>query len=442
MTRRDKKILWVGGLLVLAYAGWLVTIKVVLSHDIASPEDADLQSVRMAVLDKDNAFVLFSEAGERLDLPPESRETLDEILQDERYDPAVVEDLLRRNAEAMRLWQEGLERPALQVPRIERLEDSFADISPSLDLARVADLQSVCLDREGKHAEAVEQALRIVHFGRMIMGAGGDMLTWTVGAVVVEERGLARIRKMVPEARLTPDQMRDYVARLAPIPPPGHDLAEALRVEYQVVARAVEDLYASNPMLSEEPPYQPHPRRAPAPNFILQVNRTKRMIAQRIRTAIANAARPQAGRIPSEPPPKVDESLSSFLWALATGNGVGKLLVGQFAHAWDSCLEPKYVRNTRLGATRLLLALKAYKRDKDRLPERLDDLVPEYLDSVPQDDFSGQPFHYVPDKKVFYSVGKDLADDGGEARPYDEPAEGNDNENPQDRLDLVFPIPF
>ena len=440
MTKRDKKILWVGGLLVLAYAGWLVTFKVVLSHDIASPEDTDLQSVWKAVPEEQNALALFTEAGERLDLPPESRETLDAVLEGERYDPAVVEDLLRRNAEAMRLWQEGLERPALQVPRIERFEDSFADVSPSFDLVRVADLQSVCLDREGKHAEAVEQALRIVRFGRMIMGAGGDTLTWTIGAAMVEETGLARIRKILSEARLTPDQMRDYVTRLAPLAPSGRHLAEALRVEYQVAARAVEDLYADTPMSPEGPPDQPHPRRAPAPNFVLQVNRTKRMLAKRIRIHIENAARPQAGRIQSEPPPKVDENLSSFLWAMATGNGVGKLLASLYT--WDSCLEPKYVRNTRVGATRLLLALKAYKMDKDRLPERLGDLVPEYIASVPEDDFSGQPFRYVPSREIFYSVGKDLADDGGEACPYDKPAEGNDNENPQDRLDLVFPIPF
>ena len=442
MTRRDKKILWVGGLLVLAYAGWLVTFKVVLSHDIASPEDADLQPVWKAVLDEDNAFVLFSEAGERLDLPPESRETLEEILEDESYDPAVADDLLRRNAEAMRLWQEGLERPALQVPRIERLGDGFENVSSSFDLVRVADLQAVCLGREGKHAEAVEQAMRIVRFGRMIMGASGDMLTWLTGAAMAEETGLARIRKMVPEARLSPEQMRDYVARLAPMTPPGRHLAEAFRVEYQIAARAIEDLSAGKPRPRQEPPAQPHPRRVPAPNFVLQINRTKRLIAERIRAHIENVARPRARMVQPEPFPQIDENLSSFLWAMATGNGVGKLLVGMFTDTGDSDLELKCARNTRVGATRLLLALKAYKMDNDRLPERLGDLVPEYITSVPEDDFSGQPFRYVPDKKVFYSVGKDLADDGGEARPYDETDEGNDDENPQDRLDLVFPIPF
>jgi hypothetical protein len=73
----------------------------------------------------------------------------------------------------------------------------------------------------------------------------------------------------------------------------------------------------------------------------------------------------------------------------------------------------KCTENVELAATRALLALKAYKMEKGRLPERLDPLAPEYLDALPLDDFDGMPLRYSPAKRLVYSVGKDLKDDGG-----------------------------
>ncbi|HUS34084.1 MAG TPA: ABC transporter permease [Verrucomicrobiae bacterium] len=59
-------------------------------------------------------------------------------------------------------------------------------------------------------------------------------------------------------------------------------------------------------------------------------------------------------------------------------------------------------------------ALERYRNDKGKLPEKLDELVPNYLSAVPHDVFTGQPLHYVrsSDLKDFtiYSVGPDGAD--------------------------------
>ena len=64
--------------------------------------------------------------------------------------------------------------------------------------------------------------------------------------------------------------------------------------------------------------------------------------------------------------------------------------------------------------------MRRYKMDKGSLPEKLDDLVPAYLEAVPRDDFDGRPLRYSAAKKVIYSVGKNLVDDGGEGAAFDE----------------------
>ena len=60
--------------------------------------------------------------------------------------------------------------------------------------------------------------------------------------------------------------------------------------------------------------------------------------------------------------------------------------------------------------------------------------MPEFLDKVPVDAFNGQPLHYSAEKKIVYSVGQNLTDDGGADRFNTDPD--------RSRLDLVFAFDF
>ncbi|OGR77406.1 MAG: hypothetical protein A2X32_04345 [Elusimicrobia bacterium GWC2_64_44] len=67
-----------------------------------------------------------------------------------------------------------------------------------------------------------------------------------------------------------------------------------------------------------------------------------------------------------------------------------------------------------LGVLRTALAVKRYQLAKKRLPDALAQLVPDYLEAVPQDTFNkGAPLAYVKDRKKFtvYSFGPDGKDD-------------------------------
>jgi len=87
--------------------------------------------------------------------------------------------------------------------------------------------------------------------------------------------------------------------------------------------------------------------------------------------------------------------------------------------------------NVTVAATRLLFALKAYELEKGKLPDSLDELVPDYIKAIPLDDMDGKPMRYSREKKIVYSVGEDLADSGG--------CEG---EHPWDMEDPSFKIEF
>ena len=73
-----------------------------------------------------------------------------------------------------------------------------------------------------------------------------------------------------------------------------------------------------------------------------------------------------------------------------------------------------------LRAAGVALAIQRYRLAAGALPDKLADLVPAYLESVPKDPFDGNDLRY---KKldtggfVVYSIGEDLSDDGGKERP-------------------------
>lgn len=77
--------------------------------------------------------------------------------------------------------------------------------------------------------------------------------------------------------------------------------------------------------------------------------------------------------------------------------------------------------NDRSNAAQL--AIELYRREHGKLPAELSDLVPDFLDEVPIDPFTGDPLIYRVDEDaiVIYSVGRNGVDDGGVVNKEGEP---------------------
>ena len=72
----------------------------------------------------------------------------------------------------------------------------------------------------------------------------------------------------------------------------------------------------------------------------------------------------------------------------------------------------------RLRATEVVLAIRRYRLAARALPDKISDLVPTYLETVPKDPFDGNDLRYKKLEAGFvvYSIGEDLSDDGGKER--------------------------
>jgi hypothetical protein len=94
-----------------------------------------------------------------------------------------------------------------------------------------------------------------------------------------------------------------------------------------------------------------------------------------------------------------------------------RMLLGMVMPAVTTAAETQWHLRMKGRLSRLALALAAYRNEHGQYPTKLKALTPDWLDQVPQDVFTQKPLHYQrqgPEEVLVYSVGPNLADDGGE----------------------------
>jgi hypothetical protein len=99
--------------------------------------------------------------------------------------------------------------------------------------------------------------------------------------------------------------------------------------------------------------------------------------------------------------------------------------------AADRCAAVAGEADAARQMSRLALTMIAFHAKNNKYPDRLDELAPDYVPSIPRDPFDGQPLRMKREIKglLLYSIGRDLKDDGGV--PYDAHKQG----------DIVFRLP-
>ncbi|MEN9359393.1 MAG: hypothetical protein RL095_928 [Verrucomicrobiota bacterium] len=94
----------------------------------------------------------------------------------------------------------------------------------------------------------------------------------------------------------------------------------------------------------------------------------------------------------------------------------GRIFFKMMLPALENIAMKTFITIAKDRQIRTLAALRLYELDKGRLPEKLEELVPAYLDAVPLDPADSKPMRYLPLKRAVYSINRhgDLSDDGGD----------------------------
>ncbi|HEX5397431.1 MAG TPA: hypothetical protein VFY06_00085 [Verrucomicrobiae bacterium] len=381
-------------------------------HRLQTFDDSDLIPTRVEVPVESNAFWTLLQATNALHWPRSQERQLDDLSVNTNWDDSLAAEVLDKNRASLDLFDQAMQKPFLQVPEPKKFEDDVSYLRGWKNLIHVAAIRANTSFHAKKEQEAFNEALEIIRFGQRAEDSGGTIIHYLVGAGI-KDIGLNQIQQMTAQTTLGDTDLVGIIRELDDFKSNRTGLTNAVKVEYAVVCKFLDDLAAgkipsaTNFALEEMVvSFGMHP--------VFNETETKRMFAQTDRIMLAGLSKPYGEIDWSGLPVLGSGRPSQPLWRrLIKGNAIGESFYALMMPSVRIIASRKSKEDVHVTATQLLLALKIYKMRHGKLPGSLADLVPEELPQIPMDDFDGKPFRYVPEQKLIYSVGPDLKDDGG-----------------------------
>jgi hypothetical protein len=394
----------------------------------ATVNDKELQFPRASIPEGSNAFDVLQTATSHVWWPKAQSDQLDDLLRDTNWNDSLANTFLISNRETLASWDAATKLPDFQVLEISNFDDLPSYLEEWKRLAQVAEVRENVLLHNGRDKEAFDQIVSHIQIGRRMQNAHGPLIDYLVGAAV-RNMGLSQMQHWVGKTHLTPEQLKDYIRQLQLNPDEeGAAFANTIRGEYQFQIESLDAMSQRKNTISDPDNSYPRPKQfLPLFNF----SQTKELFAEGdLMLVKASQHHYNEAKLPD-----LESNRPGIVSIYLSGNPVGQILYYMAMPAVMPALATKSKGDVQLQATRTILALRACQLTHGNLPPDLSALVPEFLDAVPVDDFDGQPLRYSPERKIVYSVGKNLKDDGGDDR-------GSDAPEFQRHLDLVYKFDF
>lgn len=302
---------------------------------------------------------------------------------------------------------DGMAKYQFPMHRAERLvETQIFGLHDFQQFGRLLDYKVAYDFCTGKPREAVDDSFLAFRLGRRV-ASGHFLITWLVGTVV-GSMGLQSLDRMTASGRLDEPMLQDIAKRLNKSGGPG-DLSRPFRLERIWTFKFLEDM-------EKLPPEQ------------------RAAVFQKLNMPEVNAAEIQWDVVRKNLTELFDfyDTIAGkpVLESLRGRNSI-EAFIRKREKDWDlmsRSFRPDLHRvflafgksQVTFDAPRLRIALERFKLAKGAYPKSLAEVVPEYLDKLPLDPFSGKPYGYRLEEDggfTLWSVGNDLKDDGGKSIP-------------------------
>jgi hypothetical protein len=353
--------------------------------------------------------------------PTDQSAKVDAILAGKELDQSFMDDILQKNKPALASFEKGVTLPIFQIPEFQNPKDfSVNSIIPDCsflrNLVRLNSFQSIHLLKQGREKEAFDQSMKTLKMAQMIQDGQNSLIGYLIG-LLVKETGLLNLRVLVEESNLSSAELLSYENELNKYKESGPALQAAFRNEYITFMRAkIEEI---DPVFRGEKDSEIEALefskeegaliKSVTGNFYYQPNGTKLEFIRIYERFIDNTSKRNYNEVVlfSDEIPEVSSRL------FITNNAIGKIISRLTSVSFEGVFAKRFNEVFSVRGTQLLLALKAYKQDTGNLPNSLQELVPKYIPESMEDPFDGKALRYSAEKKIIYSVGKDLIDNGG-----------------------------
>jgi hypothetical protein len=442
------------GTLVICFLIGFGIWRVFWGRDIPPIDDRDLILTKVEIPENENALFQLEKVYQERSYPPlmqpgyEKEWQVYYLMQGRKgLKTAEARKFIEKNGEFYKGIEIALNLPYFQEPELQDPAKinamsyqggSFQINSHLREIGRRCRVLSAFLHAQGKDGEAFDWALRTVKLGFIIAGNSPrpSLISYLVGDAI-KEMGFHSLKEMIEDTQLPPAVLKNYARELLKYGEIEEGLKRAMKIEYIYYVntfRYFEDLMnwksqerkmfeeygGDNIFLSEIMSLAER-------LLIIKPNKMREVLAQDIRKVIKNMDKfykdmelpKEAGEAMSAFPKEEENRSGSFKEMLSTlfsENGFYKYLgmgMEMERSTYYRVLERKCLDKFWVEGLACLIALKAYKEEKGRLPDSLSELVPGYLPYLPLDPYDGKPLRYSREKKIIYCVGKDLRDNGG-----------------------------
>ncbi|MBD3673638.1 MAG: type II secretion system protein [Planctomycetaceae bacterium] len=399
------------------------------------PEPFDTKPIlEYRVPDEENAFTEYRKAISLYQQPSETvKELRGRIIEDGWYiDNVLIRDFLTENDETLMTWKKGTTRDrALFLPASEyELDMDLELIQEMRELHGTAMLRCLQLEAEGKPQEAWEWYRAAIRASRHL-GTHGGIIERLVG-ITLFSSSVDRLESWSSHPQIDSESLKLALEQLQT----DWNLTEldskTLKIGYLTFQHSLESFIEEFNTEKGLPAFAPN-----IFNLVGEPELSRRLSRIHVHNLLMFCDDLRRNR------PEVSSTYSVFEDPAGFSLGDHKCDADNYEQAMDRSIVAKMMLPSfasiidstdreimRYQSLRMALAAQAYFRDHGNFPLDAADLVPEYLDEIPDDLYSPTPAPLIyrrdGDGAVVYSRFRNEVDDGGTKVTYREVKDSGD----------------
>jgi hypothetical protein len=419
-------------ILVILYFSLPTILHYVAGKDSPAPNDQDLQLKKISIPDSQNAYFDLIKLSDKQDgtkaeikmTSPQGFSSID-IVNGKGWNQTLVEQAIEQNGAALDIFSAAAEKPKYQEPlnadpALITLDRELIAMNGWREAARLSVIKSELLSRQGKGLEAMDEALKSVKVGYLMEESQATLINYLVG-MAIKNSGLKMVQQNLRFRQYTNDELNNYAQILEQYKGTNEGIKNAFKGEYKTQTLAI-DAITQHPdqYWNDDSGLETEKKKLVKKTYnhwLFKPNQTKNIFADYTKGQIIKAD--QGFCIGTENVDLLAPQPTNIFNAISlplTENIVGKTLHDVIAVSLDSVFTKKCSQDALFSIVQLNIALKKYANTNAGLfPNTLNELVPVYISSIPNDPFDSKPLKYSRSKLFIYSVGQDLTDSGGSA---------------------------
>lgn len=416
--------------------------------DIDPPDTSDLLPPQERVPDEENAYFPLDEAFQLLQMTNDEGYSLGEHLAGEKPISAVMlDDLLARNQPVFDRLPAALKRTQFQLqpdPLMSPNPPFRCSLRNALQLLRAKIRRAT--ETSSLDAGVTGCVVRFHLAERMVMQKK-DGIILTEGITLGHGETLQEIRRLCQHPLATSEHLKTLACTIDQMGDRSPSIVSAMQYEYLFSAHLMDRIANGTVDIHQEGAFGrgkiiPLPDGTPLFSYIFKPNFTKLAMADNTRMLIRKIGLDYVSLGGMEKEWEAfgrDRFNFEMLWT--KNNIVGATFFAEnfVFSAPFFYLERECALKCDTAGTRIMLACRLFALKHGRMPEKLEELVPDQIPTVPADPFDGKPMRYDPRRNIVYAVGPDLVDSGGSTNKVQESTQ-NWTRVCWNQEDVVYPM--